>query len=332
MGGEQALGVVTEGIAIGLSPRGRGTGRFRRPGCPARRFIPAWAGNSLPRSDIPLRIPVHPRVGGEQVIRGNMGNPLNGSSPRGRGTVPPARAAPGPVRFIPAWAGNRFLPSRCWYQRSVHPRVGGEQVRALVNGDISSGSSPRGRGTAGVTTGADRPRRFIPAWAGNRAALRAVTGLAAVHPRVGGEQCAGGAVNRRDSGSSPRGRGTVLHNCPCATLRRFIPAWAGNSGAEWQQFFTVAVHPRVGGEQAFRNAALRQFSGSSPRGRGTVSGTMTPIENPRFIPAWAGISISSSTLSCSITVHPRVGGEQLFRAIERHLADGSSPRGRGTGP
>ena len=204
-------------------------------------------------------------------------------------------------------------------------------MRALVNGDISSGSSPRGRGTAGVTTGADRPRRFIPAWAGNRAALRAVTGLAAVHPRVGGEQCAGGAVNRRDSGSSPRGRGTVLHNCPCATLRRFIPAWAGNSGAEWQQFFTVAVHPRVGGEQAFRNAALRQFSGSSPRGRGTAFPQAPSVAQSRFIPAWAGNRRCARVVKQGNSVHPRVGGEQAIGVSGRMTRRGSSPRGRGTG-
>ena len=54
-----------EVVAVGSSPRSRGTcGRSRSP-APRRRFIPALAGNIVRRSICGLLIPVHPRARGE---------------------------------------------------------------------------------------------------------------------------------------------------------------------------------------------------------------------------------------------------------------------------
>ena len=91
-----------------------------------------------------------------------------GSSPRGRGTAAAGSRPEGQSRFIPAWAGNSLLPAArlCWM--AVHPRVGGEQVRATPWSAGATGSSPRGRGT------------------GRNKMLS--LDLEPVHPRVGGEQ------------------------------------------------------------------------------------------------------------------------------------------------
>ena len=147
VGGEQPETCTCMKSRSGSSPRGRGTDN-PQPGHPkARRFIPAWAGNRCPsRCDIRCR-PVHPRVGGEQLIPGQQVGDVVGSSPRGRGTdVEPHD----PVilgRFIPAWAGNSRMISRTVRPHAVHPRVGGEQPGRRLGRAGQPGSSPRGRGT-----------------------------------------------------------------------------------------------------------------------------------------------------------------------------------------
>ena len=135
--------------------------------------------------------------------------------------------------------------------------------------------------------------------------------LLAVHPRVCGEQSISSVLLVTIHGSSPRVRGTASARLSTHLYRRFIPACAGNS-ERWQRLFsTMAVHPRVCGEQ----------------GRWGVWGDASP----RFIPACAGNSSTSRSETRAPAVHPRVCGEQLssLDRLTSHL--GSSPRVRGTG-
>ena len=152
------------------------------------RFIPAWAGNTVPPSRIPTTFSVHPRVGGEHSSANADSDQRLGSSPRGRGT-----------RQVNTWL---------YVLRLVHPRVGGEH--RLLHATIlrRAGSSPRGRGTPAENEVSLLKRRFIPAWAGNTYGKSLTALRIPVHPRVGGEhgwQRVGGLDVR---GSSPRGRGT----------------------------------------------------------------------------------------------------------------------------
>ena len=87
VGGEQPVALDVMKAWGGSSPRGRGTGDLRLPFAPQRRFIPAWAGNSLLLIPQGLEKPVHPRVGGEQPVRPVLAHRQVGSSPRGRGTA-----------------------------------------------------------------------------------------------------------------------------------------------------------------------------------------------------------------------------------------------------
>ena len=77
-----------------------------------------------------------------------------------------------------------------------------------INSD--HGSSPRGRGTGDGPGAGGLVTRFIPAWAGNSFVFGEVKDDVAVHPRVGGEQWWIDPIRRLPSGSSPRGRGTVV--------------------------------------------------------------------------------------------------------------------------
>ena len=53
----------------GSSPRGRGTGSDRVFQRHPARFIPAWAGNRCQQCEQRSFKAVHPRVGGEQMVR-----------------------------------------------------------------------------------------------------------------------------------------------------------------------------------------------------------------------------------------------------------------------
>ena len=191
---------------------------------------------------------VHPRVCGEQSPYPYPLILFSGSSPRVRGTGRSGR--------------------RSWRSRPVHPRVCGEQrlsIRWILSGP---GSSPRVRGTEIGSRNVPPRRRFIPACAGNRAAVTAAAVTAAVHPRVCGEQPPWLAIHKVVCGSSPRVRGTESSRLVWPGSTRFIPACAGNRTRWLESESLQAVHPRVCGEQF-----IAQYS-AYPIGR--------------FIPACAG--------------------------------------------
>ena len=84
------------------------------------------------------------------------------------------------------------------------------------------------------------------------------------------------------------------------------------------------------GEHSPSNTVIVNFSGSSPRARGTHLGKNPLVQRKRFIPACAG-NTSYRTRTCGIlAVHPRVRGEHLGLAVPVALILGSSPRARGT--
>ena len=111
-------------------------------------------------------------------------------------------------------------------------------------------------------------------------------------------------------GSSPRVRGTHPANQQRASNHRFIPACAGNSRSGSGVCRRCPVHPRVCGElDAQRHGPLRR---------------------QRFIPACAGNSAAATASPSASAVHPRVCGELLQSVRLGWLANGSSPRVRGT--
>ncbi len=165
--GERDVASRTTTDGNGSSPRVRGTlGEYRQKAV-TQRFIPACAGNAYSVRHTTLPSSVHPRVCGERFI-GHAGNgSASGSSPRVRGTRPPAHAGQLPQRFIPACAGNAGQCAAGITPRSVHPRVCGERIGAARTRREISGSSPRVRGTHRPINRRQVDGRFIPACAGN---------------------------------------------------------------------------------------------------------------------------------------------------------------------
>ncbi len=105
--GEQYDDWIRVGLALGSSPRVRGTGNILPQQLQKLRFIPACAGNRMKGKHNGYNPTVHPRVCGEQGDRAKMPVEEYGSSPRVRGTAPKKQGLSLDIRFIPACAGNR---------------------------------------------------------------------------------------------------------------------------------------------------------------------------------------------------------------------------------
>ena len=152
---------------------------------------------------------VHPRVCGEQPAGAAEIAAEIGSSPRVRGTDRLSGVGVLVARFIPACAGNRDFHPVKYFQKTVHPRVCGEQLVVRRLPTVSLGSSPRVRGTERQGRQQTGESRFIPACAGNRRPGIPLRRPPPVHPRVCGEQRAGVDRAIAEGGSSPRVRGTA---------------------------------------------------------------------------------------------------------------------------
>ncbi len=238
-----------------------------------------------------------------------------GSSPRVRGTGHEPRGHPRRTRFIPARAGNSCSrPTRC-RRVTVHPRACGEQLADQIPYGVDRGSSPRVRGTGHRTHLDPDQQRFIPARAGNRTNESFGVSPAPVHPRACGEQSEGVSVSGRDSGSSPRVRGTGFTSPVWTMPRRFIPARAGNRGNRALPVGSMTVHPRACGEQHIGADVSGGRVGSSPRVRGTDPDVPKNAVVLRFIPARAGNSGTDTSPRGTAAVHPRACGEQGRRRI-----------------
>ena len=248
-GGERTKPLAAFFDGFGSSPRGRGTLEQILGHVAGEQFIPARAGNAILNAKVIFNRPVHPRAGGERGGGASATIACPGSSPRGRGTPSGPSSSRPPRRFIPARAGNAASASATSLSAAVHPRAGGERMRVEFAGVDRSGSSPRGRGTRGERFRPRRRNRFIPARAGNAQESSPNGRSKTVHPRAGGERCAGVIGTVKAAGSSPRGRGTRLGAEFDDLPPRFIPARAGNAtGPPWSMALST-VHPRAGGER-----------------------------------------------------------------------------------
>ena len=151
-----------------------------------------------------------------------------------------------------------------------------------------------------------------------------------VHPRACGEHEGFEHRQFRDTGSSPRMRGTQLPALHLASVHRFIPAHAGNTNNGSSTRNKHTVHPRACGEHLFRSKNVRNKYGSSPRMRGTLVHRKCLWRRIRFIPAHAGNTHPILYRVRANSVHPRACGEHSNAAPRNQWVAGSSPRMRGT--
>ena len=212
------------------------------------RIIPAHAGNSYSPPQCATRHPDHPRacgeLGGGIIGRGHS----TGSSPRMRGTPVPPDPPSSESRIIPAHAGNSPETRPTTTAQSDHPRACGELGDAIGTVSAGDGSSPRMRGTRLSTSNGGTWTRIIPAHAGNSTTPAPEPRGRPDHPRACGELRDARLLNRPNSGSSPRMRGTPETDVLARILGRIIPAHAGNSLDSTDSRMDDPDHPRACGE------------------------------------------------------------------------------------
>jgi len=338
-------------LPSGSAPRVRGTGRVSIRQATLPRFSPACAGNRQGINPTSDPATVQPRVCGEQFFTVKLSDRSVGSAPRVRGTVSKGERAWMASRFSPACAGNRPMGSRHHSERTVQPRVCGEQAACITPHFDVNGSAPRVRGTGEQKGPAITIPRFSPACAGNRWEKDYFTSSRPVQPRVCGEQVCGRWSRRTprpvqprvcgeqlvvlaavvtERGSAPRVRGTGWIVPAHSALSRFSPACAGNRTHAASRFSPHPVQPRVCGEQDGSQLVVIPEGGSAPRVRGTGADRSCAGGLQRFSPACAGNSLDGCKGGDRQAVQPRVCGEQDLTGVSAVTVNGSAPRVRGT--
>ena len=154
------------------------------------------------------------------------------------------------------------------------------------------GSSPLTRGTREKVHLLFLRTRFIPAYAGNSKQQKSEQNATTVHPRLRGELIAVPPFKQSRIGSSPLTRGTPDLIQHYEDHQRFIPAYAGNSQEQRKLPLERPVHPRLRGELFSCSVIDCMSAGSSPLTRGTQQRLSMRSIFRRFIPAYAGNSIS----------------------------------------
>ncbi len=136
-------------LSRGLSPLARGT-LCRCQHCwRVIRFIPAGAGNTVPRIISLSSSTVYPRWRGEHVGRESFDCPYIGLSPLARGTLAKQTSGYAWCRFIPAGAGNTPKEIASQLNLPVYPRWRGEHKIHIDKHRVCIGLSPLARGTRG---------------------------------------------------------------------------------------------------------------------------------------------------------------------------------------
>jgi len=232
------------------------------------RSTPACAGRTpwwcSPRSEAAE----HPRLRGENRVKGTTRAGAAGAPPPARGepldVLPQAR----PRRSTPACAGRTRGPAPRRGTGPEHPRLRGENLLVPGVWNRRCGAPPPARGELWRVAGGFARWRSTPACAGRtRRSHRAVMGWPE-HPRLRGENVmcppGGGAAG----GAPPPARGEREDLAAALGRERSTPACAGRTESAPLAAAHSSEHPRLRGEN---QTVARTFStryGAPPPARG----------------------------------------------------------------
>ncbi len=272
----------------GLSPRVRGS--HSGLACPwlGVGSIPAGAGEPATAPRPPEWPRVYPRGCGGADLCDEIGADPWGLSPRVRGSLWHQIVRHRNAGSIPAGAGEPPLLHARRYGLEVYPRgCGGAEVCGSA-ATLSTGLSPRVRGSL-IPYMADAPRwGSIPAGAGEPRSARKPSSHRRVYPRG-----CGGAMRRTScrtatTGLSPRVRGSPSRAELMTSISGSIPAGAGEPCA-WISFRgRHRVYPRGCGGAGKAIDGCGKEMGLSPRVRGSHIEASRQRDANGSIPAGAG--------------------------------------------
>ena len=313
----------------GLSPRVRGNPSGQPRLLSVSGSIPACAGEPYQPHFGNLVRRVYPRVCGGTSLREATVAVCAGLSPRVRGNRPLDEAPDARAGSIPACAGEPRRRSPGFAEPEVYPRVCGGTGSFAPLPDAHPGLSPRVRGNQLRLGGAGDANGSIPACAGEPGKSAAGNDLCEVYPRVCGGTGCWGIILAAPHGLSPRVRG---NRQPCrlpVSLRRSIPACAGEPAPRSSRLLGHQVYPRVCGGTLNGSKTLDDVIGLSPRVRGNRAARSSRIPNRRSIPACAGEPDGGAGSADAWGVYPRVCGGTRIAARTAEYRKGLSPRVRG---
>ena len=191
------------------------------------------------------------------------------------------------------------------------------------------GLSPRVRGNPDRHTERGRPRRSIPACAGEPPGGRWCGGRSAVYPRVCGGTPRKMYTAQRSPGLSPRVRGNRVAGGVARAAAGSIPACAGEPISLATPAPSTPVYPRVCGGTASLSQLGIGVAGLSPRVRGNPGRTPGRRPRPGSIPACAGEPARRPRGRPGTAVYPRVCGGTALTTLDTVSTMGLSPRVRG---
>ena len=193
----------------------------------------------------------------------------------------------------------------------------------------SEGLSPRLRGNRWCRYCQPRPAGSIPAPAGEPLRKRLHIEHMEVYPRACGGTIEVGHAIPLPSGLSPRLRGNPPQGSGQSSVRRSIPAPAGEPPAETTTLTQTPVYPRACGGTHLTSYDQKIAYGLSPRLRGNRVHVGVGVGASGSIPAPAGEPLSITTKLDSGRVYPRACGGTVVSVLGAFPVGGLSPRLRG---
>ena len=171
----------------------------------------------------------HPRVCGENVVELLVLSCFAGSPPRMRGEPPDDIVASDRHGITPAYAGRTMCILPLAQRTPDHPRVCGENPSTVSTVIIALGSPPRMRGELIRHVMPCHVLGITPAYAGRTLEGQIVRDDSTDHPRVCGENDAGGLHDVVEEGSPPRMRGEHRAVSTVIADDGITPAYAGRT-------------------------------------------------------------------------------------------------------
>ncbi len=212
----------------------------------------------------------------------------------------------------------------------VYPRVCGGASSCLNTWRISSGLSPRVRGSPMTFARLISSAGSIPACAGEPYGDISSCQRRQVYPRVCGGANYPAGKQPQSGGLSPRVRGSPPQTPVDELGQGSIPACAGEPCHSYPMLTVTTVYPRVCGGATIERAIEPSSAGLSPRVRGSRSHDPADCNGRGSIPACAGEPIVLAGVQFDVGVYPRVCGGAGLLVAGHLLYQGLSPRVRGS--
>ena len=275
-------------------------------------IIPAHAGLTLKKSVQRISSRDHPRACGAHLILASVRPSIAGSSPRMRGSRSSGQWRCWQGGIIPAHAGLTATARIAVASVRDHPRACGAHCFSCLLVMLTTGSSPRMRGSHKAFAFSRKTTGIIPAHAGLTLHQQTTARRRRDHPRACGAHFCGRPSRCGNLGSSPRMRGSRLWlRCPqCGG--GIIPAHAGLTKGRRMCYEGARDHPRACGAHVVFHHIAHWIKGSSPRMRGSLCPTLHVGAHDGIIPAHAGLTLACGQCIASSGDHPRACGAHFY--------------------